>query len=306
MVLPRGLDRRAARGRGPLARADAVAARSAAAGIDPASIAGADRFADEVAAESSCRVTLFDAAGAVTGDSQLAPTSSSASAPRRGAPKVVAALAGARATSKRFSTVALSDLVFGAVPIRRDGEIRGVARVGLSTAPFAAAHAAARRRPRLRAAHARGRVRPLELGRAVRDIRGVRSRHRRAWIAGGDLDVRPHRLEGADLADLGRSLEQLAGGLRSTLGELVSERDILSGILRACARACSSSITRGGSRSSTRRSARLLLLRDDVVGRLTVESCATPRSTISSTARGDPRPRRRARSRSAACVRASS
>ncbi|MBL8744391.1 MAG: PAS domain-containing protein [Myxococcales bacterium] len=216
-----------------LARVRLVALRAVDAGT-PLSLDSdaADRLADELGAAADARVTLFDATGRVVGDSSLDPAVLRDLGDPVISPEAVSALQGKPAFVDRFSTTAQEPLVFAAIPLERDGELIGAARVGLSEQPV---HAASRVLLRSLAtgaliamvvAVALSGLASRLASQGVRELAGLARR-----MAGGELEVRAEPVEGDHLRDLGRSLEQLAEGLRNSLRELVSERDVSSGIL---------------------------------------------------------------------------
>jgi methyl-accepting chemotaxis protein len=65
----------------------------------------------------------------------------------------------------------------------------------------------------------------------------------------GDLTVRARVDREQDVGKLGAAFDQLAGSLSRTVGELRSERDLVSRILDGCRRGCSCSTRTGRSRS---------------------------------------------------------
>lgn len=79
-------------------------------------------------AELGVRVTIIDTKGLVLGDSESNPAEMENHANR---PEVKAALAGEPASDVRFSETTLANRLYTASPIRRNGEMLGVARLSL-------------------------------------------------------------------------------------------------------------------------------------------------------------------------------
>jgi two-component system phosphate regulon sensor histidine kinase PhoR len=194
-----------------------------------------DPIADELGRRVEARVTLFDASGRPVGDSAFDAASITALGDgAASSPEVGAALRDGKAAAARFSTAIAGEGVFAAERLGGGAGPIAVVRVGLPVA-------------RVRAERARvGRVigaiafvgvlatavlSALAARLATQGIGALAVAARR--MAGGELEVRARTEEGDDLADLGRSLEQLADGLRTSLRELVGERDLLSGVLKS-------------------------------------------------------------------------
>ncbi len=232
----------------------------------------ADQLADRLGTAADARVTLFDLAGRVVGDSSLELAVLRDLKDPVTSVEAVAALGGKPAFVDRFSTTAQEPLVFAAVPLERDGRLVGAARVGLSEQPV---HAATRVFSRslmvgalvaMVVAVALSGLAARLASQGVRELAGLARR-----MAGGDLEVRAEPVEGDHLADLGRSLEQLAEGLRSSLRELVSERDVSSGILTTM-REGVLLVDRDGKVALINAALReMLLLSDSDVGKLPLE-----------------------------------
>ncbi len=232
-----------------------------------------DALADELAESARGRVTIFSADGRVAGDSALdlpAILELDAGAP---SPEAAVALEGRAETASRFSPSALEPLVFGAAPLKRGGAPAGAVRVGLSLDPVADVRSLVASLTALGSAF--GLVIAAVLSnlatrlasRGWREL-GILARR----MAGGDLEARARAAPGeAEVADLGRSLEQLAVGLRRSLRELVGERDLLSGILTGM-REGVLLVDRDGKVALLNPALReMLLLRDEDVGKLPIE-----------------------------------
>lgn len=251
-----------------------LVALQAAEGSQPLSLESdaADQLADKLGVAAEARVTLFDLDGRAVGDSSLEPAVLRDLTNPVASVEAVAALAGKPALVDRFSTTAQEPLIFAAVPLERDEKLVGAVRVGLSEQPV---HAAARVLSRslmvgalvaMVAAVALSILAARLASQGVRELAGLARR-----MAGGELEVRAEPVEGDHLADLGRSLEQLAEGLQSSLRELVGERDISSGILTTM-REGVLLVDRDGKVALINAALReMLLLTDSHVGKLPLE-----------------------------------
>jgi len=232
----------------------------------------ADALADRLGFAADARVTLFDQRGVVVGDSTLDLAVLRDLREPVVSVEAVSALAGTPALFERFSTTSQEPLIFAAVPLESDGRVIGAARVGLSEAPVQAALAVLARATLVGGAVAMLVAVALSglaarlASQGVRELAGLAKR-----MAGGDLEVRARPVEGDHLADLGRSLEQLAEGLRKTLHELVTERDVSSGILTSM-REGVLMVDRDGKVALINSALReMLLLSDSDVGKLPLE-----------------------------------
>lgn len=116
----------------------------------------------------------------------------------------------------------------------------------------------------------------------------------------GDLTVRARITRAEDVGELGAAFEELAGSLSKTVGELRTERDLVSRILNGMQEGVL--LLDGDGRVALMNPAlrEMLLLRADVVGQPLLESFATPNSSNCSTALGATGPRAQGKSSSAA------
>jgi two-component system, OmpR family, phosphate regulon sensor histidine kinase PhoR len=203
-----------------------------------------DGVAYDLASLAEARVTIFTADGRVAGDSAQ------------------------RSTSPQTET-----LVFGAAPVKSGPGVVGSVRVGLSERPVADVRSLVGNLTLLGCAIGlviAGVMSNLAARFASAGVRELSIQARR--MAGGELEVRARAVPGEeDLADLGRSLEQLADGLRKSLRELVGERDLLSGILTSM-REGVLLVDRDGRVALINPALReMLFLRDEDVGKLPIE-----------------------------------
>jgi two-component system phosphate regulon sensor histidine kinase PhoR len=192
---------------------------------------GWDALADVLGATAHARVTIIRKDGAVVGDSELARDALPQQENLANRPEVAAALtAGASAAAgTHFSHTIREHVLYVAVP--------GGPGVVRAAVPLADVDAAQRRIHWLLFAAtvllmAIAAIGLSSMTRRMTQVVNVLTDAARR-MAGGDLNART-RIVGADeLGELGKALDHLAGGLARTLGELRSERDLLSGILAA-------------------------------------------------------------------------
>ncbi len=191
-----------------------------------------DTLADSVGASAGARVTLIRADGVVLGDSAVSGPALRTMENHAGRPEVAGALAGERGIALRKSVTLGDTLLYVAVPFTRGGHVVGTARVAMGMEAVARAVGAVERLIALAAVVAlllagiMSSFAAQSMSRIVRELTDVTRR-----MAGGDLSVRRHFAGDDELGDLGRSLEQLAGSLVSSLGELRAERDLQARIL---------------------------------------------------------------------------
>jgi two-component system phosphate regulon sensor histidine kinase PhoR len=213
-------------------RTDLVASRVAAAPL--ARDAATDALADALGAASGARVTIALLDGSIAGDSALSLDEIAAlgATDDGGRPEIRRALEGRRAESERDSPVAPGRVRYMAAPVTDAGAVRGAVRLGVAADGAAGDVARLREALAIAAGVALFAAALLALLAARLVSQGVGSLAIAARrLASGDLEARA-RPDGEDeLAQLGRSIDDLAAGLRSTLRELVEERDLLSGIL---------------------------------------------------------------------------
>jgi two-component system phosphate regulon sensor histidine kinase PhoR len=191
-----------------------------------------DALADELGKRALGRVTVIRADGAVLGDSDLDVGELEHVENHAGRPEVKDALAHARGSSVRFSSTVRRRMMYAALPFEHDGRPAGVLRLAtpLTAVDDAIAHL---RRLVLLASGLALLCAVLMSSLAAhwmsKQVRALTSAARK--MAAGDLDART-RLAGSDeVAELGRALDQLAGSLATALGDLRSERDLLSRVL---------------------------------------------------------------------------
>jgi two-component system phosphate regulon sensor histidine kinase PhoR len=193
---------------------------------------GWDALADSLGASAGARVTLIRADGVVLGDSAVAGPGVRAMENHAQKPEVARALAGERGVAVRRSTTFGETQLFVAVPLARSGKVVGVVRVAGPITPVKRAVGAVERLLALAAvialvlAGVMSSFAAQSMSRIVRELTDVTRR-----MTHGDLGVRANFAGDDELGDLGRALEQLAGSLASSLGELRAERDLQARIL---------------------------------------------------------------------------
>ncbi len=191
-----------------------------------------DALADRLGADASARVTIVSKAGVVIGDSQV-DTSDLKSVDNHGSrPEIIKALSGEVGKSRRHSATVDGELVYVAVPLERDGEVLGVARVSMKLTQIDTTLSTLREALIIAAALALTvavLVTSLAVQLVSRTALSLTASAQR--MAAGDLHVRSSTEGHDEFADLGRALNRMAKNLSSTLSALREERDRLSGIL---------------------------------------------------------------------------
>jgi two-component system phosphate regulon sensor histidine kinase PhoR len=214
------------------ARASLVARDVATSDATLDDVAAWDAIADSLGASAAARVTLVRTDGVVLGDSEV-PTSGVRSMENHGAREEVAqALAGGRGFAVRRSATLGYPSLYVAVPLTRGGLVIGAVRLSEPLETVGLAVGSVQRLVSLAAmislvvAGIMSSFAAQSMSRIVRDLTDLTRRMTR-----GDLGVRSHFLGDDELGDLGRALDQLAGSLATSLGELRAERDLQSRIL---------------------------------------------------------------------------
>jgi two-component system phosphate regulon sensor histidine kinase PhoR len=186
-----------------------------------------DRLADQLGGAANVRVTLVAKDGRVLGDSDVDAADVANLENHAARAEIAAALSGTSGQGMRLSATLRERLMYVAVPFER-----GVARVAK---PMRAVDDAVGRVHRivllalglaLVLATALSSVAAQRMSAVVRGLTETARKMTR-----GDLDVRSGVAGSDELAALGKALDQLAGSLKSTLGELRSERDLQRRIL---------------------------------------------------------------------------
>jgi two-component system phosphate regulon sensor histidine kinase PhoR len=191
-----------------------------------------DVIADSLGASAGARITLVRADGVVLGDSAMSVPGVRTMENHGTRPEIVRALAGERGVAVRKSATFGDTLLYVAVPLARAGRVVGAVRVAGPMASVSRAVGAVERLVALAAVVAlvlagiMSSFAAQSMARIVRELTDVTRR-----MAGGDLGARANFAGDDELGDLGRALEQLAGSLASSLGDLRAERDLQARIL---------------------------------------------------------------------------
>lgn len=215
-------------------RAKLVALRAHSTGLkmDPSAMREWDELADELGEGAKARVTFIRRQGEVLGDSSVPldvlPTVENHSH----RPEVIAALQDEVGSSSRLSTTVKKRMLYVAVPLREGGKVVGVSRVAMPLTQVDKSMAVLRNVLAVAVILALGLAVLLSSAAAHLASRTVRRLTETARsLSKGDLDARSG-VEGLDeYAELGRALDTLASNLSTSLVELRTERDRLSGIL---------------------------------------------------------------------------
>ncbi|MGE5525983.1 MAG: ATP-binding protein [Rhodospirillaceae bacterium] len=213
-------------------RARLVAQRvesSAAALSDPRA---ADPIADAASKAAGVRVTLIRDDGTVIGDSELDVKDLPDVENHANRPEVVAALRQGQGSDMRSSATIGTRLMYAAAPIVRQGRPVGVARVAMPLTEVDEALDAMHK-----ALAAAGLVAlAVAVGMSFfaahvtsRKLRELTEAARR--MAGGDLSVRTRGYGDDEVDALARALDHLATTLAASIGDLQSERDLLTSVL---------------------------------------------------------------------------
>jgi two-component system phosphate regulon sensor histidine kinase PhoR len=208
------------------------AANSLDADADSGARAPWDALADDLGARAGVRVTLIRADGLVLGDSDLEGDALAAAENHARRPEVQAALSQGSGASERWSSTIHQRMLYMATPFHHGGRAVGVIRVakpltevdeaiarlrGLVIFAFGVA---------LLVAVLMSSLAAQWMSKAVRALTAAARR-----MAAGDLAARTGLVGQDEIAELGRSLDQLAGSLAAAVGQLRTERDLLSRVL---------------------------------------------------------------------------
>lgn len=190
---------------------------------------GIRALTSDAGALAEARATLFGGDGLVLADSwdTAEPAESGGSRP-----EVRAALAGVVEQSTRLSPATGQDMMFLAVPIEVDGDVAGVARLGVPTSDIQGAMdriIAAVAFSGLAVAGVSVAVALLLTQRSFRPLRALRESARR--LAAGELHHRAPDSPLHEPRELALTLNSMAEGLDSSVQDLAAEREQLSIVL---------------------------------------------------------------------------
>jgi two-component system phosphate regulon sensor histidine kinase PhoR len=213
-------------------RARLIAERAAALPTSLDNAAIADALADELGHVAGARVTLVRSNGTVAGDSDVPAAALPSLENHLARPEIAEALNAGQGSSVRYSTTLGRRMMYVAVPVARQQVTLGVARVALPLSDLENALGDMRRTLATGALIALLVAIAISLSAAqltARRLLNLADVARR--FAGGNLDTRSRASGDDEIAAVGRALDHLAENLSRTLGELRSERDVLTGIL---------------------------------------------------------------------------
>jgi two-component system phosphate regulon sensor histidine kinase PhoR len=191
-----------------------------------------DPVVDAAAREVDARVTVIAPDGRVLADSALSGDALLAVENHGQRPEVRAALAGQAARAERRSATVGLELLYAAVPVRRDGRVVGVARLSRGIEPIQAQGRELWRAAALAlllALLATGLVSLVLSASLARSLREIMEAARQ--YAGGNLGARIRERRDDELGELARIINQSADQLQERLAEIARERGRTDAIL---------------------------------------------------------------------------
>ncbi|HEY0337837.1 MAG TPA: histidine kinase dimerization/phospho-acceptor domain-containing protein, partial [Burkholderiales bacterium] len=213
-------------------RARLIAQRIASTGVRLNDHASVDALVDELGVVSGVRVTVVRPDGSVAGDSEV-ETARIPNVENHGArSEIMDAISRGDGSSVRYSSTVGRRMMYAAVPIKRAGAIVGTARVALPLTEID--HAISRLRKTLAAGALLALLVAAVLSYSAAELTSRKLRElidAAREMAAGNLGIRTRPSGHDEIVELGHALNQLAGSLSTSLGELRSERDLLTGIL---------------------------------------------------------------------------
>jgi two-component system phosphate regulon sensor histidine kinase PhoR len=191
-------------------------------------------LADDLGERSHARVTVIRRDGLVLADSDVSWADLAQTENHATRPEVLEALAHGSGSSQRVSATVQRRMMYVAMPMTRDGEVVGVARLAVPLVEVDAAIARLGRSVSLAATAGMAFAVVLAMmvahamSRRVRRLTEVARR-----MADGDLERRAEAHGTDELAALGAALNQLVSRQAGTLAQLRSERDVVGHVLEA-------------------------------------------------------------------------
>ena len=189
---------------------------------------------DDLGQRSQARVTVIRRDGLVLADSDVTWAGLAQTENHATRPEVVEALATGTGSHQRVSATVQRRMMYVAMPMKRDGDVVGIARLAVPLVEVDAAIARLGRAVSLASTVGLGFAVVLAMmvahamSRRVRRLTDVARK-----MADGDLERRAE-VRGADeLAALGAALNQLVSRQATTLSQLRSERDVVGHVLEA-------------------------------------------------------------------------
>ncbi len=231
-----------------------------------------DALADELGRRADGRVTVIRKDGTVLGDSGVAVGDLAGVENHSERPEVVEALSSGRGASVRWSSTVRQRLMYIALPFRHGGELGGTVRLARPLDDVDAAIARGRRMVwsasviALLLASVMSSLASYWMSKTVRAVTAAAKR-----MAAGDLKGGVRASGQDEIAELARTLDQLAASLRSALGSLQNERDLLDRVLQGMREGILLVDDDGRIAVANRALREMLLLGADVVGKAPIE-----------------------------------
>jgi two-component system phosphate regulon sensor histidine kinase PhoR len=233
------------------------------------------RIAEALARVSGTRVTIIRHDGFVFGDSSVGGTYLSSADNHRQRPEFRDALAHGVGIGRRRSHTTQHELLYVAMPFGNTAHPTGVLRMAVELSAVDSEVKSLQRGVGVAAALALLLSLVVAGATAMWASRGARQLTAAARrMSEGDLQTTVPEVSPAELAELGRTLEQLARSLSSTLGELRSERDWMGGILSRMHEGVILLDAERRIKMINPALREMLLLTDEVVGKPIVETLA--------------------------------
>jgi two-component system phosphate regulon sensor histidine kinase PhoR len=188
----------------------------------PGSVTDMREAAARAAKSAGIRVTLIAPSGVVLADSEHNPGTMENHASR---PEVQQAVATGAGSSIRHSATLGLDMLYVAIPVRRNGGLSGIVRVALPLRSVAAAESRIRARLIVVAAAAAALSLLISLAFSSRSLGAIRRLSRAAGsLAAGNLEARVPARGKDEIASLAATFNEMATRIRATVRELREER----------------------------------------------------------------------------------
>lgn len=183
----------------------------------------------ELGGAGGVRLTVVDADGRVLGDTEHDPATMENHATR---PEIAAALAGRAGEAIRDSATLKVRSLYVAMPVLKDGRVAGVVRAAMTVPVIDRMTVALRRDIWVAALCILGAVAGVSYVVARRITRPVEQLKRAAEAYGnGDFTVRATTSRWDEIADLGSSLNAMAGRLKDRIETVIRQRNELEAVL---------------------------------------------------------------------------
>jgi two-component system phosphate regulon sensor histidine kinase PhoR len=256
-----------------LVRLALVARDAAEASLPFEPVPGWDELADDLGVRARGRVTFIRKDGLLLGDSQLTLAELPHAENHATRPEVIEALRTGSGSAQRLSVTIGQRLMYVAVPLLREGQTRGVARLAVPLSEVDEPVARLRRSVSFAATLALG----LAVVLAMMAAQILSGRVRRLTeaarrMAEGDLEGRAPVRGNDELASLGGALNQLVESLARTLAQLRSERDVVGRVFESMREGVMVVDARGRVAMVNPALRDMLLLRSDIIGKPPLEA----------------------------------